>query len=147
MTSHDVFSHTRPSTSKIKRKAWVQPIRKCQGCHKVVTRWSQGCSIVTRLLQACYHFVQNTKVVTSLVTRLLHHAWLQLTITTSTCSVVCIALLLGQHPNGSNGCQGCILRGVGCVCGGGGGGGGGALPPLHHYFHPPLTFLSFTSYY
>ena len=79
---------------------------------KVVTRWSQGCSIVTRLLQACYHFIQNTKVVTSLVTRLsngynivtrlLHHVWLQLT---STCSVLCIALLLRQHPNG---CQGCI---------------------------------------
>ena len=40
------------------------------GNAKVVTRWSQGCSIVTRLLQTCYHLVQNTKVVTSLVTRL-----------------------------------------------------------------------------
>ena len=40
------------------------------------------------------------------------------------------------------GCGVCV-----CVCGGGGGGGGGgALPPLHS-FHPPLTFLSFTSYY
>ena len=36
-----------------------------------------------------------------------------------------------------------VFKGGGvCV----GGGGGGALPPLHH-FHPPLTFLSFTSYY
>ena len=34
--------------------------------HKAVTRWSQGCSIVTRLLQACYNLVQNSKVVTRL---------------------------------------------------------------------------------
>ena len=63
--------------------------RLSQGGHKVVTRLSNGYNIVTRLL---------------------HHAWLQLTITTSGPRQCCmyIALLLGQHPNGPNGCQGCI---------------------------------------
>ena len=36
-------------------------IRKCQGCHKVVTWWSQG-SIVTRLLQACYKIPRLSQV-------------------------------------------------------------------------------------
>ena len=39
--------------------------------HTEMPRWSQGGhKVVTRLLQTCYHLVQNTKVVTILVTRL-----------------------------------------------------------------------------
>ena len=117
--------------------------RLSQGGHKVVTRLSQGARhrVVTRLSQGCSHVTRSAmsqgcfKLATTLykVPRLsqvlsqgCHKVgWLQLTITTSTCRTKAVLHSTSQWSKWLSGLW---------------------LPPLH-YFHPPLTFLSFTSYY
>ena len=45
------------STTNLQNHTPCIPIRKCQGCLKVVTRWSQGDHKVVALSQGCFKLV------------------------------------------------------------------------------------------
>ena len=105
----------------------------------MVTRWSQGCSIVTRLLQmlplctkyqgchkSCHKVVTRLSNGYNIVTRLLHHAWFQSQLQhvgPRQCCMYCTPIRTTSK--WSKWLSGLYLRGVGWVCGWGGGGGGG----------------------
>ena len=96
----------------------IPPCTKYQGCHKschkVVTRLSNG------------------------YTRLLHHAWLQLTITTSTCwTKAMLVYVLHSYLD-------YIQMVVRAVFKGGGGGGGGFASLTSFSPPPPLPYISYT---
>ena len=97
--------------------------RLSQGGHKVVTRWSHCHKVASSL----YKIPRVLALSQGCMVAVNYHNFNML----DQGSVgICIALLLGQHPNAPNGCQG----------------GGLCLPSLHHFHPTPLTFLSFTLY-